>query len=183
MPLIEGVSLDALLEEYRAQSRSHCDTRSQAGLLTMVTNRPWKGNKNDSKNGSGVSSASRSGRLGPSQLIGPDADFQRLAKLGADVASALAHAHAGGTIHRDIKPGNLILSNKGKIWVTDFGLAKIRDDESDLSRTGDVIGTPRFMAPEQLRGLCDERSDIYSLGITLYEMALGTRTWDSLNTA
>ncbi len=95
----------------------------------------------------------------------------------------MAHAHAAGTIHRDIKPGNLILSKEGKIWVTDFGLAKVRDDESDLSRTGDVIGTPRFMAPEQMRGLCDERSDVYSLGITLYEMASGTRAWDSLNTA
>ena len=66
-------------------------------------------------------------------LIGPEADFRKLAALGADVAEALSHAHEQGTIHRDIKPGNLILDKDGKIWVTDFGLAKVRDDDSDLS--------------------------------------------------
>ena len=82
-------------------------------------------------------------------------DFQGIAKLGADVASAMQQAHLQGTIHRDIKPANLILDKSGKIWVTDFGLAKLRDDESDLSRTGDLIGTPRYMAPEQIRGMAD----------------------------
>jgi eukaryotic-like serine/threonine-protein kinase len=100
-------------------------------------------------------------------------DFQGIAKLGADVASAMQQAHLQGTIHRDIKPANLILDKSGKIWVTDFGLAKLRDDESDLSRTGDLIGTPRYMAPEQIRGMADGRSDIYALGVTLYELASG----------
>ena len=173
MPLIDGQSLDQMVEQYRATSRSAADTHSAAGLLTMVTNQPW------SKSSSGNSATAST----PLELIGPTADFKQLAKLGADVASALVHAHENKTIHRDIKPGNLILDKSGKIWVTDFGLAKVRDDESDLSRTGDVIGTPRFMAPEQMRGLCDERSDVYSLGITLYEMASGIRAWDSLNAA
>ena len=104
-------------------------------------------------------------------------DFQRIAKLGADVASALAHAHELGTIHRDIKPANLILDRTGRIWVTDFGLAKLCHEDSGLSRTGDMIGTPRYMAPEQIRGLADERSDIYALGVTLYELASGQRAW------
>lgn len=104
-------------------------------------------------------------------------DFQRIATLGADVASAMSQAHSQGTIHRDIKPANLILDLAGKIWVTDFGLAKLRDEESDLSRTGDLIGTPRYMAPEQIRGLADERSDVYALGVTLYELAGGCRAW------
>lgn len=110
-------------------------------------------------------------------LIGRD--FQQIAKLGADVAGALQQAHSLGTIHRDIKPANLILDQAGKIWVTDFGLAKLRDEESDLSRTGDLIGTPRYMAPEQIRGLADDRSDIYALGVTLYELASGHRAWGS----
>ncbi len=97
-------------------------------------------------------------------------DWQRLAALGAQIASALAHAHSHGMIHRDIKPANLILDHDGKIWVTDFGLAKLCDEESDLSRTGEPIGTPRYMAPEQVLGIADERSDIYSLGLTLYEI-------------
>jgi len=109
--------------------------------------------------------------------------FQKIAALGADIASALSHAHQRGAIHRDIKPSNLILDQAGKVWVMDFGLAKLRDDESDLSRTGDMIGTPRYMAPEQMRGLADERSDIYSLGLTLYELATGERAWDKVNAA
>ena len=170
MPLVEGSSLDQMLNEYRAANRSSADTASSAGLLT---NAPW--------NRTGIDADQNS--AAPVHLIGPEADFRKLAALGADVAEALSHAHEHGTIHRDIKPGNLILDKDGKIWVTDFGLAKVRDDDSDLSRTGDVIGTPRFMSPEQLRGHCDERSDIYSLGITLYEMASGVRAWDSLNSA
>jgi serine/threonine protein kinase len=175
MAMIDGVSLDVMLDQYRAASRSGAETRSSAGLLTMVTAAPAAANVEAVGEQSGSEAIHR--------IIGADADFRQLARLGADIASALSHAHQNGTIHRDIKPGNLILDRTGKIWVTDFGLAKVLDDRSDLSRTGDVIGTPRFMAPEQLRGHCDERSDIYSLGITLYEMASGTRAWDSLTTA
>ena len=105
-------------------------------------------------------------------------DPRWIARVGLQVADALAHAHDNGVIHRDIKPCNLMLDSSGKIWVTDFGLAKLRDDDSDLSRTGEVIGTPRYMAPEQVRGNADERSDIYSLGVTLWELATGRRAWD-----
>ncbi|MEZ6124278.1 MAG: serine/threonine-protein kinase [Planctomycetaceae bacterium] len=169
MPLIDGVSLDQVLESYRHNRSAQTDTKPIAGSDTSVTNRTRP---------TADSSAAPAKLPG---LVGQDADFQEIARLGADVASALAHAHENKTIHRDIKPGNLILDRKGKVWITDFGLAKIRDDNSDLSRTGDIIGTPRFMAPEQMRGLCDERSDIYSLGVTLYEMASGIRAWDSLS--
>lgn len=168
MQMISGQSLDRLLDDFRSQNRLEAVTETLGSKHTLDTNclAPVSGPKEVHA---------------PVGLIGPNADFLQLAKLGADVASALEHAHENRTIHRDIKPGNLILDQSGKIWVTDFGLAKIHDDGSDLSRTGDVIGTPRFMAPEQMRGLCDQRSDIYSLGVTLYEMASGTRAWDSLN--
>ncbi len=169
MPLVDGVSLDHLLEDYRNSRSLAGDTRPIAGCDTSITNRSRAQN----------SSAAQHGE--PLRIIGQDADFKEVARLGAEIASALAHAHENNTVHRDIKPGNLILDRKGKFWVTDFGLAKIRDDNSDLSRTGDIIGTPRFMAPEQMRGLGDERSDIYSLGVTLYEMASGIRAWDSLS--
>ncbi len=173
MALIEGKSLDQLLADHRAVSRSVADTASAAGLLTMVTNPHWNPPVQPAPPQRGAATL----------LIGPEADFQKLAAMGSDVASALSHAHKNGTIHRDIKPGNLILDKSGKIWMTDFGLAKLSEGDSDLSRAGDVIGTPRFMSPEQLRGHCDQRSDIYSLGITLYEMASGVRAWDSLQTA
>jgi WD40 repeat protein/tetratricopeptide (TPR) repeat protein len=84
------------------------------------------------------------------------------------VAEALAYAHAQKVLHRDIKPANLLLDLQGIIWVTDFGLAKEEGD--DLTQTGDLVGTLRYMAPERFGGLSDARSDVYSLGLTLYEL-------------
>jgi hypothetical protein len=85
------------------------------------------------------------------------------------VAEALAYATSQGILHRDIKPSNLLLDMQGTVWVTDFGLAKAADSE-DLTHTGDVVGTLRYMAPERLQGKSDPRCDVYSLGITLYEL-------------
>ncbi len=91
-----------------------------------------------------------------------------VARIIAAVAAALSYAHRQRILHRDIKPSNLILDDGGNIWVTDFGLAKT--EEEDLTRTGDIVGTVRYMPPERLAGQCDARSDVYSLGATLYEM-------------
>jgi serine/threonine protein kinase/WD40 repeat protein len=93
-----------------------------------------------------------------------------VARIGAQVADALAFAHAHGVVHRDIKPSNLLLDPRGTVWVTDFGLAKAAGDAGDLTRSGDVLGTLRYMAPERFQGRSDARSDIYSLGVTLYEL-------------
>src|SRR5205823_8303955 len=84
-------------------------------------------------------------------------------------AGALEHAHAQGVLHRDVKPSNLLLDNAGTLWVADFGLAKA-DDGADLTNTGDLVGTLRYMAPERFQGRADPRSDVYSLGATLYEL-------------
>ena len=85
------------------------------------------------------------------------------------MAEALEYAHQQGTLHRDIKPSNILLDIHGVAWVTDFGLAKAVEDE-DLTRTGDLVGTFRYMAPERFRGRCDAQSDVYGLGLTLYEL-------------
>ena len=92
-----------------------------------------------------------------------------VARVGLQVAEALDYAHQHGILHRDIKPSNLLLDAHGMVWVTDFGLAKITSD-SDLTRTGDIVGTVRYMAPERFQGRCDARADIYALGVTLYEL-------------
>src|SRR5262249_26637273 len=85
------------------------------------------------------------------------------------VAQALAYASSQGLLHRDIKPSNLLLDTQGTVWVTDFGLAKASDSE-DLTHTGDIVGTVRYMAPERFGGSGDVRSDLYALGLTLYEL-------------
>ena len=92
-----------------------------------------------------------------------------VARVGIQVANALQHAHSQGIAHRDIKPSNLLFDVRGTVWVTDFGLAK-SNDQDDVTNTGDIIGTLRYMAPENFEGQSDARSDLYSLGLTLYEL-------------
>ena len=95
--------------------------------------------------------------------------FKSVARIGLQVADALQYAHGQNVLHRDIKPGNLLLDAQGTVWVTDFGLAKLTKQQ-DLTKTGDIVGTLRYMAPEQIDGKADQRSDIYSLGLTIYEL-------------
>src|SRR5205823_11731426 len=95
--------------------------------------------------------------------------WQSVARVGVQVADALAHAASQGVLHRDIKPSNLLLDETGNVWITDFGLAKA-DDGDNLTHTGDIVGTLRYMAPERFNGQGDLRSDVYSLGLTLYEL-------------
>ena len=93
--------------------------------------------------------------------------------IGAEVAAALACAHRGGIIHRDIKPANILLSDDGRVLVTDFGIAKVLD-EPDLTRTDQLIGTVKYLAPEQVDGRpIDARTDIYALGAVLHEALTG----------
>ncbi|MGI9474414.1 MAG: serine/threonine-protein kinase, partial [Rubripirellula sp.] len=96
---------------------------------------------------------------------------QEAARILSDVAGAIAFAHAHGVVHRDLKPGNILLDKSARPHVTDFGLAKRADTDSQLTGTGQVIGTPNYMAPEQASGLnhlIGARSDVYSLGAVLY---------------
>ena len=130
------------------------------------------------------------------ELVAGDSLAQRLARgdfpgtgaaleMAAQTADALAAAHLAGVIHRDIKPGNLLLTPSGFVKVSDFGVAKAVGESTELTRTGMMVGSPAYMAPEQVQGFeLDGRSDLFSLGVVLYEMLLHRKPFpaDTLTT-
>jgi beta-lactam-binding protein with PASTA domain/tRNA A-37 threonylcarbamoyl transferase component Bud32 len=106
------------------------------------------------------------GPLPPAQAAG----------IGAEIAEALAFAHRSGVVHRDIKPGNVLMTESGRVKVTDYGIARATQGDTGeaLTQTGAVMGTATYFSPEQAQGLpVDGRSDVYSLGVVLYEMLSG----------
>jgi WD40 repeat protein/serine/threonine protein kinase len=146
MQYIRGPSLEAVLADLRRR-------RDQPTDPTAVEER----NSTDA-----VATAALTG--------GSRTEYYRgVARLGVQAAEALAYAHAHGVLHRDVKPSNLLLDVDGTLWLTDFGLARAADDDP-LTESGDLIGTLRYLAPETLRRSADPRSDVYSLGLTLYEL-------------
>jgi serine/threonine-protein kinase len=102
-----------------------------------------------------------------------------VARIGIEICEGLAAAHAAGVVHRDLKPDNVLLADDGRVVITDFGIARAIDPGAAASTMGAPIGTPAYMAPEQVQGLpdIDARADVYSLGTILYEALTGRRAW------
>jgi serine/threonine protein kinase len=120
---------------------------------------------------------------GSLSAAGTDAAYYRsVARVELQVADALSYAHRQGILHRDVKPSNLLLDAQGTVWITDFGLAK-SDGTDDLTHTGDIVGTIRFMAPERFDGRSLPQSDVYGLGLTLYELLTLRPAFDDTNKA
>ncbi len=103
----------------------------------------------------------------------------RAVEIAVQVADALEHAHRNGLVHRDVKPGNILLSDDGRVLVADFGIAKAAEGGADLTEVGQVVGTAKYLSPEQVEGTpLDARSDVYAVGVVLYEMLCGRPPFD-----
>jgi serine/threonine protein kinase len=183
MQFIEGCTLAAAIEQLRKQAQ-----RGQAAKGMQIT--PWSEGPQVQavdRSPSDASLATASSRPYSGEASNPTtpqlgfstdastkspAFFRAAANVGIQAAQGLEHAHQLGVVHRDIKPANLLLDGRGNLWITDFGLAQVRSNAS-LTLTGDLLGTVRYMSPEQTlakRVLLDHRTDVYSLGVTLYEL-------------
>ncbi len=95
--------------------------------------------------------------------------YRKSSQIGVTICDALQYAHSQGVLHRDIKPANLLIDRKGEVWIADFGLAKLLE-QNEITATGEVLGTPQYMPPESFDGTYDIRSEIYAVGLTLYEL-------------
>ena len=161
MQYIAGQSLEEAIRELRKEAENHGPTSKpgrQSGetMLAATTERAPQPTSTFSQQYSGNRTAY----------------FRAVAQLGVQAAEALHHAHEYGVVHRDIKPSNLLVDCHGKLWITDFGLARVQSSPG-VTVTGDVVGTLRYMSPEQAAGqsaLVDTRTDIYGLGATLHEL-------------
>lgn len=161
MQYIDGVSLDRVIARLRRTSRPCHVGELIAEQKNEVTTK--------------VASAD--------MLILTRDSWRGFARLGNQVASALAHAHQQDVLHNDIKPSNLLLKANGQVILTDFGIGRLNSDGGKLNEDDATVGTLRYTAPERLRGVVDVRSDVYSLGITLYELMTQVTPFEAINRA
>ena len=109
--------------------------------------------------------------------------MERTADIFTQIARGLNYAHSKGVIHRDLKPSNIMFDDEGNAYLTDFGLAKMVENSMHITKSGNIVGTPAYMSPEQLRGdPIDYRSDIYSMGCILYHMLVGHPPFEASDT-
>lgn len=182
MPLIDGVGLDRVIGAVRRLSED--------AVLVGVENGTSAGTADASEQAATRAAelllerkdrreegAARRPATSPGATPLGRAYWRNVARIGKDAAEALHYAHGQGLLHRDIKPANLIVDRRGMVWLADFGLAKTAHDET-LTGEGDVVGTLRYMAPENLQGQSSARGDVCSLGLTLYELAVLRAAFD-----
>ncbi|NOX57238.1 MAG: protein kinase [Planctomycetes bacterium] len=178
MDLIEGGSLDQAIRHrtrlLSPSNRTLVDSVQTADLSTDDTVQLGQGTDERSKPASGSLELEQEIPAGIDvrALHRETSDFRHLASLIAEIADGLNHAHDHGVIHRDIKPQNLLIGADERLHITDFGLARLVD-EPTLTVSGELMGTPLYLSPEQIdnsKGGVDHRTDIYSLGVTFYEL-------------
>ena len=164
MEMIEGQSLDQIIDDFRTVKGDKSATEDFISI--------GKGGTCDESESPEVVKSDTQTTLSLSRGGSLQRHFDTIARLIADVADALDYAHSKGIIHRDVKPSNLMLGKDGRLSLMDFGVARMLEDQG-ITITGSFIGTPHYMSPEQIRvggDKPDHRTDIYSLGVTLYEL-------------
>ncbi len=169
MQFIQGRSLAGMIQELRHPATEHGDPLPSSQVKDSPTAR--LPSKAASTGPNAVQTIANAG-ASTARSTGKPGYFRRMAQLGIEACTALEHAHQMGVVHRDIKPANLLLDINGSLWVTDFGVVLLQRSEG-MTTTGELVGTLRYMSPEQAgteKGHVDHRTDVYSLGATLYEM-------------
>jgi serine/threonine protein kinase len=171
MEFIDGQTLAQVIAELRSYSEKsdHKGTKSKVETQAYVA--PPSALGLPSPGGESCPNPATAVALTTDHSATAPAFFRTVAQLGVQAAEALEHAHQLDIVHRDIKPANLLVDVRGKLWITDFGLAHCQS-QPGLTMSGDLLGTLRYMSPEQAlakRVIVDQRTDIYSLGVTLYE--------------
>jgi serine/threonine protein kinase len=166
MQFIEGHDLASLVSQLRAHVGGMVAEPDDIETVDAVAGKLVEGTAGSAADTRSIAlfSTERSRR--------PKEHYRTVARLGIQAAEALDHAHQQGIVHRDVKPANLLVDTAGQLWITDFGLAQMQSDNR-LTMTGDLLGTLRYMSPEQAlakRVIVDHRTDVYSLGATLYEV-------------
>ncbi len=169
MELVRGASLRGVIQRLR-----RTESATDALDLAAAATRCWE----DPASGSGVPDDTRFTRFDGGSSSGVNhrfrtARFREAARIGAEIAEALACAHQNHIIHRDVKPSNILIDLQGRARLSDFGLARFSNRSSRLTQSGTLFGTFRYMSPEQIGGKpVDARTDIYSLGVSLYELVV-----------
>lgn len=179
MQRIEGVSLEDIIQGTSGKSGPEDPTAKETkaklqspGSTTSIDLKTRSGSSSSSPRRDWTTSSQTGSRVGETDIVDryqQRTEWKWVTNIGIQVADALSYAHAQGVLHRDIKPANILLDPYGVAWVTDFGLATIVGSET-FGEQGKIVGTLRYMSPEQTSGEQDTRSDIYGLGVTLYEM-------------
>lgn len=160
MQYVEGIGLNEVIDALRASTRPV----DLAALVAKFTQ-----------------SAMPTDAEGHSLFLSRDS-WRSFARLAEQIADALSHAHQQNVLHNDIKPSNLLVKASGQVIVTDFGIGRWSGpDETPLDASAEGVGTLRYAAPERLAGSVDPRSDVYSLGVTLYELATQTVPFEAIN--
>lgn len=159
MDFIDGLTLRERIESFAADRRNAWPTIDQATADT------------DGRIQIESAQLPPSSTASHSPIVDSDrqGDHRWAAQIGATICDALDYAHSQGVLHRDIKPANLMVDRSGRVWIADFGLAKLTEQQA-MTATGDIVGTPQYMPPESFEGNYDVRSEIYAVGLTLYEL-------------